>query len=199
MQFYAGPLSKQAVLAPPHCPNQSSQHSGWPSLSPRSTAGRHSRPWELDPSVPSCFRGPCWAVQVLHPQPENAPSRVRSIEWQKMGTTCKMESRLQCEVAENKLVAPSFNGRTADSGSAYRGSNPWGAANLESVTWHRKTRARKPTQTVSKKPIFTRSVSRRMAHLRHTCGHKHASAKLAGLWGEIPARLHLTEWAKPKD
>jgi hypothetical protein len=30
-------------------------------------------------------------------------------------------------------VAPSFNGRTADSGSAYRGSNPWGAANLESI------------------------------------------------------------------
>src|SRR5437868_14820955 len=27
-------------------------------------------------------------------------------------------------------IAPSFNGRTADSGSAYRGSNPWGAANL---------------------------------------------------------------------
>jgi hypothetical protein len=27
------------------------------------------------------------------------------------------------------LTAPSFNGRTADSGSAYRGSNPWGAAN----------------------------------------------------------------------
>ena len=25
-------------------------------------------------------------------------------------------------------AAPSFNGRTADSGSAYRGSNPWGAA-----------------------------------------------------------------------
>src|SRR5438445_9400472 len=29
----------------------------------------------------------------------------------------------------NLVVAPSFNGRTADSGSAYRGSNPWGAAN----------------------------------------------------------------------
>ena len=27
-----------------------------------------------------------------------------------------------------RAVAPSFNGRTADSGSAYRGSNPWGAA-----------------------------------------------------------------------
>lgn len=26
------------------------------------------------------------------------------------------------------IAAPSFNGRTADSGSAYRGSNPWGAA-----------------------------------------------------------------------
>src|SRR6266567_6592175 len=29
----------------------------------------------------------------------------------------------------NRTAAPSFNGRTADSGSAYRGSNPWGAAN----------------------------------------------------------------------
>jgi hypothetical protein len=28
------------------------------------------------------------------------------------------------------LAAPSFNGRTADSGSAYRGSNPWGAASI---------------------------------------------------------------------
>ncbi|MCU1256575.1 MAG: hypothetical protein JWM83_2874 [Candidatus Angelobacter sp.] len=27
-------------------------------------------------------------------------------------------------------LAPSFNGRTAASGAAYRGSNPWGAANL---------------------------------------------------------------------
>jgi hypothetical protein len=31
--------------------------------------------------------------------------------------------------ARTQLAAPSFNGRTADSGSAYRGSNPWGAAN----------------------------------------------------------------------
>src|SRR5512142_1935675 len=30
------------------------------------------------------------------------------------------------------FAAPSFNGRTADSGSAYRGSNPWGAARLSS-------------------------------------------------------------------
>ena len=27
-------------------------------------------------------------------------------------------------------TAPSFNGRTPDSGAGYRGSNPWGAANL---------------------------------------------------------------------
>jgi hypothetical protein len=32
-------------------------------------------------------------------------------------------------------TAPSFNGRTADSGSAYRGSNPWGAAkSFQAVT-----------------------------------------------------------------
>jgi hypothetical protein len=34
----------------------------------------------------------------------------------------------------NLLAAPSFNGRTADSGSAYRGSNPWGAAKLSPIT-----------------------------------------------------------------
>ena len=39
-----------------------------------------------------------------------------------------------CKVPSS-LAAPSFNGRTADSGSAYRGSNPWGAANLESCTY----------------------------------------------------------------
>ncbi len=32
------------------------------------------------------------------------------------------------KLMNNLVVAPSFNGRTADSGSAYRGSNPWGAA-----------------------------------------------------------------------
>src|SRR5437660_12007982 len=36
----------------------------------------------------------------------------------------------RCSLMNNLVVAPSFNGRTADSGSAYRGSNPWGAANL---------------------------------------------------------------------
>src|ERR1700756_63789 len=40
-----------------------------------------------------------------------------------------------CKMARFALVAPSFNGRTADSGSAYRGSNPWGAASLESATY----------------------------------------------------------------
>ena len=36
-----------------------------------------------------------------------------------------------CKLAALLLAAPSFNGRTADSGSAYRGSNPWGAAKTE--------------------------------------------------------------------
>src|ERR1039458_2913633 len=31
------------------------------------------------------------------------------------------------------LVAPSFNGRTAASGAAYRGSNPWGATKSKAV------------------------------------------------------------------
>jgi hypothetical protein len=37
-------------------------------------------------------------------------------------------SQLGCKMASIALVAPSFNGRTAASGAAYRGSNPWGAA-----------------------------------------------------------------------
>src|SRR5947208_8398648 len=35
---------------------------------------------------------------------------------------------MRLQAVAGALVAPSFNGRTADSGSAYRGSNPWGAA-----------------------------------------------------------------------
>jgi hypothetical protein len=35
--------------------------------------------------------------------------------------------------SRSALTAPSFNGRTADSGSAYRGSNPWGAANTHTL------------------------------------------------------------------
>src|SRR5205085_6550254 len=41
--------------------------------------------------------------------------------------TCIIESRGWFRLTP-LLDAPSFNGRTADSGSAYRGSNPWGAA-----------------------------------------------------------------------
>jgi hypothetical protein len=44
-----------------------------------------------------------------------------------------------------KLAAPSFNGRTADSGSAYRGSNPWGAAKLESMTYDLRIPPKQPT------------------------------------------------------
>src|SRR5437870_2762837 len=43
------------------------------------------------------------------------------------------------------LAAPSFNGRTADSGSAYRGSNPWGAANLESTAYDLRIPPKQPT------------------------------------------------------
>jgi hypothetical protein len=39
-----------------------------------------------------------------------------------------IESKKLLSTNHRPLAAPSFNGRTADSGSAYRGSNPWGAA-----------------------------------------------------------------------
>src|SRR5215469_6482655 len=42
----------------------------------------------------------------------------------------KIKLSAASRLAAITLAAPSFNGRTADSGSAYRGSNPWGAANL---------------------------------------------------------------------
>src|SRR6202007_1744139 len=42
-------------------------------------------------------------------------------------------SQTRLQVGPSALVAPSFNGRTADSGSAYRGSNPWGAAKSQAV------------------------------------------------------------------
>src|SRR5438093_6121931 len=42
-------------------------------------------------------------------------------------------------------IAPSFNGRTADSGSAYPGSNPWGAANLESTAYDLRFPPKQPT------------------------------------------------------
>jgi hypothetical protein len=34
---------------------------------------------------------------------------------------------MSSHTAATRIFAPSFNGRTADSDSAYRGSNPWGA------------------------------------------------------------------------
>src|SRR6266700_3674191 len=47
------------------------------------------------------------------------------------------------------ITAPSFNGRTADSGSAYRGSNPWGAAkSFQQLTF----------LDSSPKPLFSRTL-----------------------------------------
>src|SRR6266550_164154 len=51
----------------------------------------------------------------------------------------------RCSLMNNLVVAPSFNGRTADSGSAYRGSNPWGAANLESTAYDLRIPPKQPT------------------------------------------------------
>lgn len=50
--------------------------------------------------------------------------------------------------ADGAGFAPSFNGRTADSGSAYRGSNPWGAANLHTFAGPRSRRT-KPVCRIS--------------------------------------------------
>ena len=46
-------------------------------------------------------------------------------------TAIRSDNRIDVGLVSGPLhiqTAPSFNGRTADSGSAYRGSNPWGAA-----------------------------------------------------------------------
>ena len=53
------------------------------------------------------------------------------------------------------LVTPSFNGRTADSGSAYRGSNPWGAANTRTSPLFRAPHRIAPNSgLVRAKPLF---------------------------------------------
>src|ERR1039457_5057269 len=54
----------------------------------------------------------CVAKLTLHSGNQYNPISVRASE------------RVPC----GRIAAPSFNGRTADSGSAYLGSNPWGAA-----------------------------------------------------------------------
>src|SRR5271157_2822878 len=64
------------------------------------------------------------------------------------------------------IAAPSFNGRTADSGSAYRGSNPWGAAKLESITYLSNRPARKHSRKYQKSPLWR--IPDRSA--RHTYG-----------------------------
>jgi hypothetical protein len=47
---------------------------------------------------------------------------------EKAGIFVSGASQGACHPGMTGRGAPSFNGRTADSGSAYRGSNPWGAA-----------------------------------------------------------------------
>ncbi len=39
--------------------------------------------------------------------------------------------------SQSAKLAPSFNGRTAASGAAYRGSNPWGATNVAILVVYR--------------------------------------------------------------
>src|SRR6516225_12140448 len=48
----------------------------------------------------------------------------------------KIKLSAASRLAAITLAAPSFNGRTADSGSAYRGSNPWGAAKVLACLWY---------------------------------------------------------------
>ena len=55
-----------------------------------------------------------------------------------------------------------------DSGSAYRGSNPWGAAKLESITYLQNEPVRKHSDLVLKRSVLAHTGSQRTAHLRHT-------------------------------
>ena len=70
----------------------------------------------------------------------------------------------------NLVVAPSFNGRTADSGSAYRGSNPWGAANSRKQRFFRRhhrqdaeqravLRVRQFSTGINKNPVWEENLS----------------------------------------
>jgi hypothetical protein len=73
-----------------------------------------------------------------------------------------------CKIARFALVAPSFNGRTAASGAAYRGSNPWGAATVESGTYLQLKPARKHSVLVASSTCLVHFGARGMAHLYGT-------------------------------
>jgi hypothetical protein len=73
----------------------------------------------------------------MYPKSGSLPSRVRSGNDGLARTIdrpgcspIKSNSGVPLPLVRDRAAAPSFNGRTADSGSAYRGSNPWGAANI---------------------------------------------------------------------
>jgi hypothetical protein len=51
-------------------------------------------------------------------------------------------------------IAPSFNGRTAASGAAYRGSNPWGATNISVLSGLSKSRKVQRSSSPGRHNIF---------------------------------------------
>ena len=80
-------------------------------------------------------------VRVPHPPPEIVESYKIFVSVRRGDRVAEGGSLLSCcavfrtegsnpSLSASFKVAPSFNGRTHDSGSCYRGSTPWGAANL---------------------------------------------------------------------
>src|ERR1035437_6365578 len=95
--------------------------------------------------------GRAWAAKLtLHSRNQYNPISVRA----------------SARVQRCRAAAPSFNGRTADSGSAYRGSNPWGAAKLGSITHFFGLPAKRPEVTVSGNFGFAHTLEHRCTTLR---------------------------------
>ncbi len=83
-------------------------------------------PHVLSKSRAKPTHGSAFSIQIISIPPlaaaTNPPQLTRTRNPNRIGMTASFGS--------NRTAAPSFNGRTPASGAGYRGSNPWGAANL---------------------------------------------------------------------
>src|SRR5260370_40746620 len=70
--------------------------------------------------------GSAFSIQILSIPPLAAATNPLQL------TSTRNPNRIgmAASFGSNRTAAPSFNGRTPASGAGYRGSNPWGAANL---------------------------------------------------------------------
>ena len=85
--------------------------------------------------LPVCFQDQIWMHTGTAPELRVRLTEPRNpLMMEKLASGAGRPAAAQANTAASRaahfaLAAPSFNGRTAASGAAYRGSNPWGAAN----------------------------------------------------------------------